>query len=131
MKLFYPAIFSPEESGAFTVTFPDVEGCITCGENMDQAYEMSIQALGLVLSYMEDNKEPIPKPSLPQNIQLNPGEFLIIVEFDMEAYKRKTRSRAVKKTLSIPEWLNEEAMAMGINFSQVLQEALIQRIHAK
>jgi post-segregation antitoxin (ccd killing protein) len=52
----------------------------------------------------------------------------VIIEFDMLAYKKRTNSKAVKKTLSIPEWLNEEAVALGINFSQTLQEALIDKI---
>lgn len=59
------------------------------------------------------------------------GSVPVIIHFDMEAYKKKHNSRAVKKTLSIPEWLNEEAMAMGINFSQVLQEALLMKIQAR
>lgn len=127
-KLFYPAIFMPEDNGAFTVTFPDVKDCITCGENMNHAYEMAFEALGLVLSYMDDNREAFPAPSLPQDIKVEVGQFLVIVEFDMEEYRKKTSSKAVKKTLSIPSWLNEEAMAMGINFSQVLQEALLQKL---
>lgn len=127
-KVFYPAIFQPEEEGGFTVIFPDVDGCVTCGENMEQAYEMASDALGLVLSYMEDNKEPVPFPSAPQNVNLEPNQFLVVIEFDMAAYKRKHSSRAVKKTLSIPEWLNEEAVEKGVNFSQILQEALIEHL---
>lgn len=127
-KLFYPAIFQPEDEGAFTVFFPDVEGCVTCGENMDNAYEMAYDALGLVLSYLEDNKQPIPVPSLPQNIKFENNQFVVIIEFDMLQYKKKHNAKAVKKTLSIPEWLNEEALAKDINFSKVLQEALIEKV---
>lgn len=130
-RLFYPAIFEPDEDNSFTVEFPDVEGCITSGDNIEKAYEMAFDALGLVLSYMVDNKEPIPKPSNPQDIHLEQGQFLVVIEFDMLTYKKKNNSRAVKKTLSIPEWLNEEAVAMGVNFSQVLQEALTQKIQSK
>ena len=130
-KLFYPAVFAAETDGAFTVTFPDIEDCITCGENMDNAYKMAWDALGLVLSYMEDSKEAIPKASKPQDIPLKAGEYLVIVEFDMAEYRRKHSSKAIKKTLSIPEWLNEKAMSMGINFSQVLQEALIKKVEGK
>lgn len=57
-----------------------------------------------------------------------PDSFLVIVEFDMLAYKKRTSSRAVKKTLSIPQWLNEAAMEKGLNFSQILQEALISKL---
>ncbi len=129
-KLFYPAIFESDEDNAFTVEFPDIKGCVTGGDNMEDAYKMAFDALGLVLSYMEDNKEPIPKPSNPQDIKLEEGQFLVVIEFDMMAYKKKNNSKAVKKTLSIPEWLNEEATARGVNFSQVLQEALIQKIQS-
>lgn len=127
-KLFYPAIFTPDENDTFTVVFPDVPGCVTCGDNMENAYEMAFDCLGLVLSYMKENKEPIPKASSPQDITLSSGQFLVVIEFDMLEYNKKHNSKAVKKTLSIPEWLNEEAIACGVNFSQVLQEALIQKI---
>src|SRR5690554_4404705 len=108
-KLFYPAIFESDEDGAFTVEFPDIDGCVTGGDNMEDAYEMAFDALGLVLSHMEDSKEAIPKPSNPQDIKLEKGQFLVVIEFNMMAYKKKNSSKAVKKTLSIPEWLNEEA----------------------
>jgi len=128
-RLFYPAVFQAEEEGKFTVYFPDVDGAITYGHDMGHAYEMAIDALGLVLSYMEDNGETLPEPSSPQKIALNPGQFLVVIEFDMLAYKKKHSAKAVKKTLTIPEWLNEEAVSMNINFSQVLQDALIQKIN--
>ncbi len=127
-KLFYPAVFELEESGGFTVTFPDVKECMTCGDNMEQAYEMAVEALGLVLSYMEDEGESFPKASLPQDITVKQGQFVVVVEFDMLAYRKKINGRAVKKTLSIPAWLNEEALSRNINFSQVLQEALMMKL---
>ena len=130
-KLFFPAIFQAEENDAFTVFFPDLEGCITCGENMDHAYEMAFDALGLTLSYLEDTKQKIPSPSSPQHIKLEANQFVVVVEFDLLTYKKKHNSKAVKKTLSIPEWLNEEALKLGVNFSQVLQEALINKVNLK
>lgn len=129
-KLFYPAIFHKAEEGGFWVSFPDIPECLTEGDSMAQAYEMAVDALGLALSSIINDKEPIPSSSEPDSITVTDG-VLVIVEFDMEAYKRRTNSKAVKKTLSIPEWLNEEATSMGINFSQVLQEALISKIQAK
>jgi len=127
-KLFYSAIFQSEEEGKFTVLFPDIKGRVTCGDSMEHAYEMATEALGLTLSYMEDNKEPIPRPSVPQDIVVQPNQFLVVIEFDMVAYKRKYNSKVVKKTLSIPEWLNEMALERGVNFSQVLQEALMLKL---
>ena len=101
---------------------------MTQGDDMQQAYEMAIEALGLAITSRKTDKEPIPKASEPYDIVLGKDEFCAVIEFDMLAYKKRTNSKAVKKTLSIPEWLNEEATALGVNFSQVLQEALMQKI---
>ena len=127
-ELFYPAIFQLEDNGSYSVFFPDVPGCNTCGDDMEDAYAMAFDALGIMLEYMEDNKQPIPTPSSPGSVKLEDGQFVVAIRFDMMEYKRKTSSKAVKKTLSIPEWLNEEALARNINFSQVLQDALMQKI---
>lgn len=129
-KLFYPAIFHKAEEGGFWISFPDLPECFSQGENMEQAYEMAVEALGLALTSREQEKQPIPVASDPSALTVESGSFLVVVGFDMLAYKKRTNSRAVKKTLSIPEWLNEEAIAMGINFSQVLQEALLAKIQA-
>ena len=127
-KLFYPAIFHKAEEGGFWITFPDIPECMTQGDDMQHAYEMAVDALGLAITSRETDKEEIPTASEPCDIKLNENEFCVVIEFDMLAYKKRTNAKAVKKTLSIPEWLNEEALALGINFSQVLQEALMQKL---
>ena len=127
-KLFYPAIFHKAEEGGFWISFPDIPECLTEGDDMQQAYEMAVEALGLALVNRKEEKEEIPVPSEIDRIQEEDGT-LVIVEFDMQEYLRKHNSKAVKKTLSIPEWLNEEATAMGVNFSQVLQEALMSKLN--
>ena len=130
-KLFYPAIFHTAEEGGFWVTCPDIPECMTQGDDMQQAYEMAVDALGLALSSRKEEKQEIPVPSAPFQITTSANEYCVVIEFDMLAYQKRTNSKAVKKTLTIPEWLNEEATALGINFSQVLQEALIQKIGVK
>ncbi len=126
-KLFYPAVFHKAEEGGFWVEFPDIPECLTQGDDMSQAYEMAVEALGLSLTTLGDGEE-LPPSSSPEAIKVEDG-FLVVVEFDMAEYLRKHCSKAVKKTLSIPEWLNEAAMKANINFSQVLQEALMQKIN--
>ena len=69
-----------------------------------------------------------PEPSSPESIELKGDERLVIIEVDLLEYKKRTNMKSVKKTLTIPEWLNREALAKGINFSQVLQEALISKL---
>lgn len=98
---------------------------------MQESYEMAVDALGLALTSREQEKQPLPTASDINEISVKENEYCVIVEFDMLAYKKRNNSKAVKKTLSIPEWLNEEALALGINFSQVLQEALLQKIGNK
>lgn len=130
-KLFYPAVFEIEEDGRYSVHFPDIQGCNTCGEDIENAYEMANEALGLNLSHIYDQKEPIPPSSKPNDIKLEENQFIVVVEFDMLAYLKKNDSRAVKKTLSVPSWLNDIALAQGLNFSQVLQEGLLSKISSK
>lgn len=127
-KMFYPALFHKAEEGGFWVSFPDIPECLTQGDDMTQAYEMAVEALGLALVCREKEHQPIPEITDPTVIDPEPDSFLVVIEFDMLSYKKRTSSRAVKKTLSIPEWLNEAAMAMDLNFSQILQEALISKI---
>lgn len=127
-KLFYPAIFHKAEEGGFWISFPDLPECFAEGDDMKQAYEMAVEALGLALVNRKEEKEEIPMPSEIDKIQNEDGIF-VVIEFDMQEYLRKHNAKAVKKTLSIPQWLNEEATAMGINFSQVLQEALMNKLN--
>ena len=126
-RLFYPAVFHTAEEGGFWVTFPDIPECMTQGDNMQEAYEMAVDALGLSLTSREAEKEEIPKASSLDEVDAEDGT-LGIVEFDMAEYRRRNSSRAVKKTLSIPEWLNEAAVREGVNFSQILQEALMSKL---
>lgn len=125
---FYPAIFHKEENGGFWISFPDFPECFTQGDSIENAYEMSVEAMGLCIDEKLKNNEPLPDTSAPADIILNEGDFSILVEFDLAKYRRTHNLKSVKKTLSIPEWLNEAAMAQKINFSKVLQEALLQKV---
>jgi predicted RNase H-like HicB family nuclease len=124
----YPAIFTPEKDGGFSVDFPDLEGCHTCGDNLADAIIMSEDVLALILYGYEHDGKQIPKPSDTSKLHLEAGEFINFISCDTLAYRKRYGNKSVKKTLTIPEWLNESATAMGINFSQVLQEALIQKL---
>lgn len=131
-QYFYPAVFHTAEEGGFWVSFPDFPECLTQGDSMEEAYEMANEALGLTITDRLTDHEALPVPSLPGQIELDDeNSSLVVLCFDLEAYRKKHNSKAVKKTLSIPEWLNEEAMAKGLNFSQVLQEALLAKIQTQ
>lgn len=126
-KYAYPAIFTPEEKG-YSIVFPDLEGCYTCGDNLEDGLEMARDALALVLYGYEKDGRDIPKPSKLNAISVEEDEFISYVACDTMVYRKMYNNKAVKKTLTLPEWMNEEAMAIGINFSQVLQEAIMQKL---
>jgi predicted RNase H-like HicB family nuclease len=124
MKYVYPAIFT-EENGQFLVSVPDLSGCHTFGDTLNEAIEMARDAIAMWLCIAEDKNEAIPKPSY--DLKSNNG-FISFVDVDTILYRKQTDNRAVKKTLSIPSWLNVQAELSGINFSQTLQDALIAKI---
>lgn len=129
-KYAYPAIFVKEDTG-YSINFPDLEGCYTCGNNIEDGIKMAEDALALMLYEYEIEKKEIPSPSNPEDITLEGEDMVNYIRCDTMEYRKRYANKAVKKTLTIPEWLNEEAMAIGVNFSQVLQEALIQKIQSK
>lgn len=127
-KYCFPAVFTPEENGGYSVSFPDVEGCFTCGDTLHDAIMMAEDVLPLMLVVLEDEKAPIPTPSRPQDVPHEPQEFVSLIAADTVAYRKKTSNIAVKKTLTIPQWLNVAAEAANVNFSQTLQEALAAKL---
>lgn len=126
MKYVYPAVFTPEENGQISVNFPDLESCYTCGDDLGDALYMAEDVLAMTLVSYENNSTPIPTPS--KKLSLEDGEFQNFIVCDTDSYRKQNMNRAIKKTLTIPEWLNEKALAQGINFSQVLQEALLEKV---
>ena len=124
LKYVYPALFTPDTGGGYNVVFPDIEGCYTCGYNLAEAMDYANDALALMLCYLEEEEQDIPVPTPIEKVKHRKGEFVTYIACDTLAYRKKRSKRAVKKTLSIPEWLDQAATAAGINFSQTLQEAL-------
>jgi predicted RNase H-like HicB family nuclease len=120
MKKVYPALFHPEDEG-YSVSFPDLPGCITEGDDLAEAIDMAQEALGVFLAYMLDNEREIPEPSPIAGLDPEDG-FLSYVSADVNKYRQNGKS--VKKTLTIPEWLNIKAEKAGVNFSKALQNAL-------
>lgn len=99
------------------------------GGKYADAYEMAWDALGLAVVSRIENREALPPVTEPYAVTLDPDTFCVVVPFDLISYQKKHNSKAVKKTLSIPEWLNEAATDRNVNFSQVLQDALLQKLN--
>ena len=129
MKYAYTAVFTPEENGMLSVNFPDLQGCFTSGDDIVDAIYMAQDVLCLTLYDLEQDKKSIPKASNPRDIGIADGEFTSVIAVDTETYRRFYENKSVKKTLTIPMWLNERAESANINFSGILQDALKARLH--
>lgn len=129
-KLYYPAIMHPEEDGGYSVWLHDIAGCISQGESLSEAVENIKDALGLYYEDADDGESTLPAPSAPSSVELEVGEFVAVIEFSPGEYLKTRSTKAVKKTLSIPAWLNSMAEAQQLNFSAVLQSALVERLNA-
>ena len=127
-KLLYPACFYPcEEQEGYTVVVPDLPGCVTQGRSLLDAIGMAVDAAsGWILDEMEDGN-PIPPASKIEDVCADdrPGGFVNLIVLDIDAYAEKYGEKAVRKNLTIPAWLNTYAEANNVNFSRVLQDALV------
>ena len=108
----FPAIFT-FDGKYYNVDFIDLKGCSTFGNSIQDAYAMAQDAMGLYL----DNMVNFPKPSLDFSaIDLKDNQFISLISIDMDDYRKKFNNKAVKKTLTIPKWLNYLAEKNNINF---------------
>ncbi|MBN1623117.1 MAG: type II toxin-antitoxin system HicB family antitoxin [Clostridia bacterium] len=123
-RYIFPAIFQKENTGEILIRFPDLPGCITEGKDSHDAFIMAKEAMELHIWGMEEDGEEIPKPSDPYTIHLTENSFLGMIDVWMPMVRDEMSNRAIKKTLTIPKWLNDIALENRVNFSQVLQTAL-------
>lgn len=142
MLSIYPACFYKEEDG-YSVIFPDLNWLATQGDTIEEAMEMAVECLAGYLYSCQKDGTAIPKPSRMSDIdpiavsnQIAPEEplgeaFVNMVSVDTAAYPKEHFEKSVRKTLTIPAWLNAAALEMNLNFSQVLQEALLAKVKAR
>jgi len=121
MEYIYAAVFHPNDDNSYTITYPDLPGCISEGKSMGNALYMAQDALEQWASCMEELNEPMPKPSSILRVRLEPGEFVNLIRAETKD------TRAVRRTVSIPRWMDDEAIKGGISLSRVLQDALSDR----
>ena len=122
MEYVYPALFHKNKNGSYTVVYPDLPGCITEGKTLGNAMYMAQSALTQWLGYLIDKKQEIPKASPAQNVKTSIGEFVNLICADVKD------GRAVKRTVSIPKWMDDKVAKSGLSLSRVLQEALSERL---
>lgn len=141
MLSMYPACFFHESNDSYSVIFPDLNWLATQGDTFEEAMEMAVDCLAGYLYTCQVDGDPIPKPSRLSDIdpdavakELDPDSpaceaIVNIVSVDVAEYAKLHFEKSVKKTLTIPAWLNKAALEQNINFSQVLQDALKVQLH--
>ena len=127
MKQAYPVIITKDKV-FYVASIPDFETG-TQGETLAEAIEMARDAIGMCGCYMQDEKKDIPMPTAIENVTKNPSDILTLVDVNFDEYRRKHEMRTVRKNVSIPSWLNEEAESANINFSALLQKAIKAELH--
>ncbi len=126
-RYFYPAVFTYEPGQEIAVTFPDLDAA-TSGENEDDALLSARELLGCVLYGLEEDQEVIPAPTALSNLSLAENEAAVLVDVYMPSIRMAQVNRSVNRTVTLPAWLNAAALERNINFSQVLQDALKERL---
>lgn len=126
----YPAFFYCEEDG-ISIEFPDLPGCLSCADSMEEAFHCAKEALGLHLYGMEEDGDSIPEPSKVQSLHPEDGGIIVMIQTYMPYIRESAQPKFIKKTLTIPSWLNAAALENNVNFSQVLQAALIEKLHVR
>ncbi len=127
MKRIYPAIFTADGDW-YLVDIPDFD-ISTQGEGLADAIDMARDAVNLMGVTYEDEGKAIPEPSDIRTIKIEDNQICTLIDCDFDEYRKALDNRAVKKNCTLPSWLNKQAEDAHVNFSQVLQEALIEKLH--
>ena len=122
MEYVYPAIFHKNKDESYTITYPDLPGCISEGKNLGNAMYMAQSALAQWIAYLSDKKLQIPNASTTNKIKTSKGEFVNLICADVKD------GRAVKRTVSIPKWMDDKVILSGLSLSRVLQDALSEKL---
>ncbi|GGA06592.1 HicB family protein [Paenibacillus marchantiophytorum] len=119
----YPAVFDYAEDG-ISVEFPDLPGAITCGDTDEEALRMARECMALHIYGMERDGDDIPEPTPAKTLSKEPQQVVVLVDVWMPPFRDEMANKAVKKTLTIPKWLDDIAAENNVNYSHILQDAL-------
>ena len=123
----YPAIFE-EEEGGYNISFPNLEGALTCGDDLSDSLFMAKDVLGLYLYTLEEDGTELPEPSLPNRIKVKDNQFVQLIEVYMPPIRDEQENRHIRKNVTISKWVNDLAVKKKINFSAVLESALKEKL---
>jgi len=122
MEYVYPAVFHRNDDNSYTIIYPDLPGCISEGKTLGNAMYMAQSALTQWIGYLADKKQEIPNASRVEQVQVSDGDFVNLIRAEVRD------ARAVKRTVSIPKWMDDKVIQSGLSLSRVLQDALSERL---
>lgn len=132
MNYIYPAVFYPEDDGRFSVIFPDLNDLATYGDTLADAFYMAQDACGQYLFTSLRDGDALPVPTPLEQVEKDDASALVnLVCVNLDEYAKSYDDRTVKKTLSIPAWLNTACENYGVNYSKVLKDALIAKLQTR
>lgn len=120
----FPAVFHKNEDHSYTISYPDLPGCISEGKDLGNALHMAQDALSQWIEYLTDKQADIPAASAIDAVELEKDEFSSYIRADVRY------NRAVRRTVSLPKWMDEKAASAGLSLSRVLQDSLSERLQA-
>lgn len=134
MKAVYPVIFTQTKDG-YLIEVPDLK-ILTEGKDMADAIDMARDAIGLHGITCEDMGKELPEASSMTMIEVSQGTFaaegesmVSMVDIDFVEYRRRVDNKTVRRNVTLPNWLNQEAEKAHLNVSKVLQEALMTKLN--
>lgn len=127
---FFPAVFEYSEDG-INIRFPDLPGAYTCGDTEEEAIYMAKDCLELHLYGMEEDGDFIPEASKIKDIELESNQTIVLIRVNMLPVRNEMNNKSVKKTLTIPYWLNKKANEAHLNFSAILKSALMEELEIR
>ncbi|MCY9517300.1 type II toxin-antitoxin system HicB family antitoxin [Paenibacillus apiarius] len=122
-RYIFPAIFNYADDG-ISVEFPDLPGALTCGDTEEEAFNMAKECIALHLYSMEQDGDDIPEPTRALSVEHESNQTIVLIDVWMPPFRDYMAEKAVKKTLTIPKWLNDAAEEANVNFSRILQDGL-------
>ncbi len=131
MKYIYTAVFTPNDDNTkFFARIPDLPGCITTGDSLEDAINQITDAASGWLVVAEDEGLNIPDATKQAVVNRSENDLLSLIQVDTISYRAATDTRAVRKNVSLPQWMANLAEKRGVNCSQILQESLMKKLRA-
>lgn len=123
-RIFTAVIRYDHEYHCYEASVPDILGCATSGQTLEDAINQITDAANGCVCALEEEGLPVPEATAQRAFEPEQDVYHTLIQVDTDKYRRMTDTRAVRKSVSVPQWMSDMAEQRGVNCSQVLQDAL-------